>query len=59
LAFAALPITEARNTATLVEAAAYDFKSKQMGYNSAREFNDCLNDQIKINSMKDEEDENE
>lgn len=59
LSYAALPITEARNTATLVEAAAYDFKSKKLGYNSAREFNDCLNDQIKINSMKDEEDENE
>ncbi len=57
ISYAALPITEARNTATLVEAAAFDFKSKQMGYNSARDFNDCLNQQIKTNSLEDDEDD--
>lgn len=49
VSFAALPITEARNSATLVEAAAFDFKSKNLGYNSAVEFNSQLNDQIKRN----------
>jgi serine kinase of HPr protein (carbohydrate metabolism regulator) len=44
-----LPITEARNAATLVEAAAFDFKSKMMGYNSAHEFNAQLKDKIKKN----------
>lgn len=47
-----LPITEARNTATLVEAAAYDYKSKTLGYHSAVEFSDLLNEKIKINQMK-------
>lgn len=49
VSYAPLPVTEARNTATLVEAAALDFKSKEMGYNSAEEFNDLLNAQIKKN----------
>jgi HPr kinase/phosphorylase len=49
VSYASLPITEARNTATLVEAAALDFKSKDMGYNSAEEFNRILNEQIKKN----------
>ncbi|HKL47352.1 MAG TPA: HPr(Ser) kinase/phosphatase [Candidatus Izemoplasmatales bacterium] len=49
VSYASLPITEARNTATLVEAAALDFKSKDMGYNSAEEFNRLLNEQIKKN----------
>ncbi len=49
VSYAALPITEARNTATLVEAAAFDYKSKAMGYNSATEFNTQLNAQIKKN----------
>jgi len=45
-----LPITEARNTATLVEAAAYDFKSKELGYHSAKTFNSQLNSKIIHNS---------
>lgn len=49
VSYASLPITEARNTATLVEAAALDFKSKDMGYNSAVEFNKGLNQHIKKN----------
>ncbi len=52
VATVSIPITEARNTATLVEAAAFDFKSKQMGYHSANDFNQLLNEQIKINQMK-------
>lgn len=55
VSYASLPITEARNTATLVEAAALDFKSKDMGYNSAEEFNDILNKNI----IKNQESENE
>ncbi|MBU1144414.1 MAG: HPr(Ser) kinase/phosphatase [Firmicutes bacterium] len=51
-----LPITEARNTATLVEAAAYDYKSKALGYHSATEFNDLLNEKIRLN-QKEEKDE--
>ncbi|MBN2503868.1 MAG: HPr(Ser) kinase/phosphatase [Bacilli bacterium] len=47
--YVALPITEARNTATLVEAAAYDYKSKSMGYHSSLEFNEELNEKIKKN----------
>jgi len=49
VSYVALPITEARNAATLVEAAAFDFKSKMMGHNSAQEFNSQLNAQIKKN----------
>lgn len=49
VSYAPLPVTEARNTATLVEAAALDFKSKAMGYNSALDFNDTLNEEIKKN----------
>jgi len=49
IAYVVLPITEARNTATLVEAAAYDFKSKSMGYHSSLEFNEELNLKIKNN----------
>lgn len=52
VSFASIPITEARNTATLVEAAAYDFKAKEMGFNSANEFNDLLNETIKLNGNK-------
>ena len=52
ITFVQIPITEARNTATLIEAAAYDFKSKQLGFNSAMEFNDSLNEQIKKNQRK-------
>ncbi len=44
-----LPITEARNTATLVEAAAYDFKSKLQGYHSAKAFSEGLDEKIAIN----------
>ncbi|MDA3931588.1 MAG: HPr(Ser) kinase/phosphatase [Tenericutes bacterium] len=55
---ASLPITEARNTATLVEAAALDYKSKEMGYNSAEEFNDLLNKQIKKNQELENEKNN-
>jgi HPr kinase/phosphorylase len=47
-----LPITEARNTATLVEAAAFDFKAKQMGYHSAEDFSGSLKRKIKANSEK-------
>lgn len=54
VSFASIPITEARNTATLVEAAAHDFKSKQMGYNSAQEFNRSLNKEIKKNQHKED-----
>jgi HPr kinase/phosphorylase len=49
-----IPITEARNTATLVEAAANDFKSKRLGYNSASDFNDALNEKIRKNARNDE-----
>ena len=55
VAYASLPITEARNAATLVEAAAFDFKSKNMGFNSAVEFNTKLNEQIKINRESNDE----
>lgn len=47
-----LPITEARNTATLVEAAAYDYKSKMLGYNSAQNFSEQLNQKILSNTKK-------
>lgn len=47
-----IPITEARNVATLVEAAAYDFKAKQMGQNSALDFNEQLNQKILANAGK-------
>ncbi len=56
---ASIPITEARNTATLVEAAAYDFKSKQLGYHSANEFNNLLNKEIKKNQMMGTEEHDE
>jgi len=52
-----IPITEARNTATLVEAAAMDYKSKALGYHSAKEFNDHLIHQIEINQTKEKIDE--
>ena len=57
VSYAALPITEARNAATLVEAAAFDYKSKNMGYNSAEEFNKKLNEQIKQNRENDNEED--
>ncbi len=57
IAYVVLPITEARNTATLVEAAAYDFKSKSMGYHSSLEFNEEVNDQIKQNKTGTEDEE--
>lgn len=59
ISHASIPITEARNTATLVEAAAHDFKSKQMGYHSANEFNHLLNTEIKKNQHKGTEDDDE
>jgi HPr kinase/phosphorylase len=59
VSYAALPITEARNTATLVEAAAFDYKSKTMGYNSATEFNLQLNAQIKKNQEIDDDEEDD
>ncbi len=59
VAFVSIPITEARNTATLIEAAAYDFKSKEMGYHSANEFNQLLNNQIKKNQLKEDDDTDE
>jgi len=49
ISYVTLPVTEARNTATLVEAAALDYKSKAMGYNSAVDFNQTVNAKIKIN----------
>lgn len=52
-----IPITEARNTATLVEAAAMDFKSKALGYHSAKEFNQNLIAQIHQNEKKAKKDE--
>jgi len=55
VAHTSIPITEARNTATLVEAAAFDFKSKQLGYHSANEFNELLNSEIKKNQLKGKE----
>lgn len=45
-----LPITEARNTATLVEAAAFDYKAKLAGYHSAEEFSASLNKKIRSNA---------
>ncbi len=59
VSFVSIPITEARNTATLIEAAAYDVKSKMLGYHSAKEFNDLLNREIKKNQLKKNEDEDE
>ncbi len=56
ITYVQLPITEARNTATLVEAAAYDFKSKSMGYHSSLEFNEELNEKIKKNQTEVKED---
>jgi len=50
-----IPITEARNTATLVEAAAYDFKAKQLGYHSAKQFAADLNAKILENATKKED----
>lgn len=47
-----LPITEARNTATLVEAAALDFKARQTGYLSAEEFSNTLDQKILKNGKK-------
>ncbi len=47
-----LPITEARNTATLVEAAAMEFKSRLLGVNAAQTFCDALNNQIKKNESE-------
>jgi HPr kinase/phosphorylase len=47
-----IPITEARNTATLVEAAAIDYKAKALGYHSAKEFNENLIKKIEINHQK-------
>jgi len=52
-----IPITEARNTATLVEAAAIDFKSKALGYHSAKEFNDNLIRKIEENRTKEKDEE--
>ena len=52
ISYVQIPVTEARNTATLIEAAAYDYKSKQLGFDSASEFNDLLNEQIKKNQSK-------
>ena len=52
ISHASIPITEARNTATLVEAAAHEFKSKQIGYHSANEINHLLNTEIKKNQLK-------
>ncbi|PKK95020.1 MAG: HPr(Ser) kinase/phosphatase [Tenericutes bacterium HGW-Tenericutes-5] len=57
VSYAALPITEARNAATLVEAAAFDYKSKNLGYNSAEEFNKKLNEYIKLNQENDNEED--
>lgn len=56
ITYVALPITEARNTATLVEAAAFDYKSKSLGYNSAIQFNEELNLKIKSNQDRIEDD---
>ncbi|MGE0003110.1 MAG: HPr(Ser) kinase/phosphatase [Candidatus Izemoplasmatales bacterium] len=50
-----IPITEARNTATLVEAAATDYKAKSLGYHSAKEFNQRLVEQIEKNKKKRED----
>ncbi|MDD3123252.1 MAG: HPr(Ser) kinase/phosphatase [Candidatus Izemoplasmatales bacterium] len=47
-----IPITEARNTATLVEAAAIDYKAKALGYHSAKEFNENLIRKIEVNHQK-------
>lgn len=58
VSYASLPITEARNAATLVEAAAFNYKSKTMGYNSAEEFNVKLNNHIKNNQEETDDEEN-
>jgi HPr kinase/phosphorylase len=58
ISYAPLPVTEARNTATLVEAAALDYKSKAMGYNSALDFNETLNKQIQKNQELENEKNN-
>lgn len=58
VSYATLPVTEARNTATLVEAAALDYKSKDMGYNSAEDFNYSLNKEIKRNQELENEKHN-
>lgn len=58
ISYAPLPVTEARNTATLVEAAALNYKSKAMGYNSALDFNDTLIKQIQKNQELENEKNN-
>jgi len=52
-----IPITEARNTATLVEAAAINYKARTLGYLSAQEFNQSLIKQIEENRKKVKEEE--
>lgn len=52
-----IPITEARNTATLVEAAAINYKARSLGYLSAQEFNQSLIKQIEENRKKVKEEE--
>ncbi|HPF42864.1 MAG TPA: HPr(Ser) kinase/phosphatase, partial [Bacillota bacterium] len=50
--YVGLPITEARNTATLVEAAAYAFKSRSLGYQSSDEFSENLSRKIAENGKR-------
>lgn len=52
ISYTQVPITEARNAATLIEAAAYHYKAKLLGFNSADEFNESLNQQIEKNQNK-------
>ncbi|MDD3113380.1 MAG: HPr(Ser) kinase/phosphatase [Candidatus Izemoplasmatales bacterium] len=52
-----LPISAARNAATLVEAAAYDIKSKNLGYHSPQDFNEQLNAKIQSNQQQSSEED--
>ena len=49
VAYRVIPISEARNVATVVEAACMEFKSRLLGFNAAEEFCNNLSKQIKNN----------
>ena len=47
-----IPITPGRNLAVILEVAAMNNRQRQMGYNSAKEFTDQINQQFEINTKK-------
>ena len=44
-----IPITPGRNLAVILEVAAMNNRQRQMGYNSAKEFTDQINEQFERN----------